>query len=185
MSEITELLHAMSTGQPTAGDRLFTLLYPDLRAIAHRRVQRSGHSAPVQTTELVHEAYLRLIGAENIAAVNRAHFLNYAARVMRSVIVDLVRQRIAERRGGGAIMLGLDCDAVAALPAGEDEVLRIDDALKDLEKIDERLAKIVEMRYFAGMTGEDIAAHLGISIRSLTREWTRARMLLAAALQTT
>ena len=137
----------------------------------------------LDTTGLVHEAYLRLFKAGTLEAGDRAQFMAYAARVMRSVVVDFVRRRAADRRGGGAVHVELGnrerrCDA----DPREQEVVRINEALQELAAIDERLVRVVEMRYFAGMTEEQVAEALGLSRRSVARDWEKARLFLAAAL---
>jgi RNA polymerase sigma factor (TIGR02999 family) len=179
---VVELLAAIRRGEPGATDALFSLLYPDLRQMAHARLRRSGHLTLLDTTGLVHEAYLRLFNAGTLQAGDRSQFMSYAARVMRSVVVDFVRRRAADRRGGDAVHVGLDESAVAMADPREREVVRIDEALQELAAIDERLVRVVEMRYFAGMTEDQVAESLGLSRRSVTRDWEKARLFLAAAL---
>jgi RNA polymerase sigma factor (TIGR02999 family) len=179
---VVDLLAAIRRGEPGAADALFSLLYPDLRQMAHARLRRSGHLTLLDTTGLVHEAYMRLFNAGTLEAGDRAQFMGYAARVMRSVVVDFVRRRAADRRGGDVVHVGLEESAVAGADPREREVVRIDEALEELAAIDERLVRVVEMRYFAGMTEEQVAEALGLSRRSVTRDWEKARLFLAAAL---
>ena len=179
---VVALLAAIRRGESGAADELFSLLYPDLRKMAHARLRRSGHLTLLDTTGLVHEAYMRLFKAGTLEAGDRAQFMGYAARVMRSVVVDFVRRRAADRRGGNVVHVGLDESAVAETDPREREVVRIDEALGELAAIDERLVRVVEMRYFAGMTEEQVADALGLSRRSVTRDWEKARLFLAAAL---
>ena len=175
------LLAAVRRQEPAAFDQLFHLLYADLRQMARARLRRSGRLTLLDTTGLVHEAYLRLLSAGSLAAGDRTQFLAYAARVMRSVVVDLVRRRSADRRGGGIAHVELDEALVPADPR-EREIARIDEALEELAAIDARLVRVVEMRYFAGMTEEQVADALGLSRRSVARDWEKARLFLARAL---
>jgi RNA polymerase sigma factor (TIGR02999 family) len=179
---VVDLLAAIRRGEPGAADALFSLLYPDLRQMAHARLRRSGHLTLLDTTGLVHEAYMRLFKAGTLEAGDRAQFMGYAARVMRSVVVDFVRRRAADRRGGDVVHVEIEESAVAGPDPREREVVRIDEALEELAAIDERLVRVVEMRYFAGMTEEQVAEALGLSRRSVTRDWEKARLFLAAAL---
>ena len=180
--QVVELLAAIRRGESGAADELFSLLYPDLRQMAHARLRRSGHMTLLDTTGLVHEAYMRLFKAGTLDAGDRGQFMAYAARVMRSVVVDFVRRRAADRRGGGVVHVELDDSSATLADPREREVVRIDEALEELASIDERLVSVVEMRYFAGMTESQVAEALGLSRRSVTRDWEKARLFLAAAL---
>jgi len=131
---------------------------------------------------LVHESYLRLFKAGTLAASDRGQFMAYAARVMRSVVVDFVRHRAAERRGGDAIHVELAEGMAETTDPREREVIRINEALEELAAIDERLVRVVEMRYFAGMTEEQVAEALELSRRSVARDWEKARLFLAKSL---
>jgi len=181
-AQVMTLLAALRHGETGAADRLFSLLYPDLRQMAHARLRRSGHLTLLDTTGLVHEAYLRLFKAGTLEADDRGQFMAYAARVMRSVVVDFVRRRAADRRGGDAVHIALDDPAAAVSDPRELEVVRVDEALQELAAIDERLVSVVEMRYYAGMTETQVAEALGLSRRSVARDWEKARLYLAAAL---
>ena len=161
---------------------LFSLLYNDLRRLAHARLQRNEPLTLLDTTSLVHETFLRVLKSGRVELSERPRFLAYAAQVMRSIIVDFVRQRHAERRGGNDPRVSLD-SAVEAVASAEDEVLRVSEALDELAKVDERLVKIVEMRYFGGFTEEDIALALGVNERTVRRDWQKARLLLSLALR--
>ena len=130
----------------------------------------------------MHESYLRLFKAGSLEAGDRGQFMAYAARVMRSVVVDFVRRRAAERRGGDAVHVELDEAVAEVADPREREVIRIDEALEELAAIDERLVRVVEMRYFAGMTEEQVAEALELSRRSVARDWEKARLFLATAL---
>jgi RNA polymerase sigma factor (TIGR02999 family) len=165
-----------------AAQELFALMYQDLHRLAHARLQRNEPITLLDTTSLVHETYLRVLKSGRVEIAERPRFLAYAAQVMRSIIVDFVRQRHAERRGGNDPRVPLD--SVAELvPSAEDEVLRVSEALNELAKVDERLAKVVEMRYFGGFTEDDIGLALGVNERTVRRDWQKARMLLSLALQ--
>jgi RNA polymerase sigma factor (TIGR02999 family) len=179
---VSTLLAAIRRGETGAVDELFGLLYPDLRQMAHARLRRSGHLTLLDTTGLVHEAYLRLFKANSLEAEDRSQFMAYAARVMRSVVVDFVRRRAAERRGGDIMHVGLDEGAAEVSDPRELEVMRIDEALQELAAIDERLVRVVEMRYFAGLTETEVADAMGLSRRSVARDFEKARLYLASAL---
>jgi RNA polymerase sigma factor (TIGR02999 family) len=178
-ARVMALLAAIRQGEAGAVDALFGVLYPDLRQLAHSRLRRSGHLTLLDTTGLVHEAYLRLFQTGSLEAVDRSQFMAYAARVMRSVVVDFVRRRSADRRGGGVVHVDIDDQAMAVSDPREREVMRIDEALEELATIDERLVRVVEMRYFAGMTEDQVADALGLSRRSVARDWEKARLFLA------
>jgi len=182
MSEITTLLAAARVGDADAAGRAFTLLYDDLRRLAHARLRQHKTMTLLDTTSLVHESYLKLVGGASVPVEDRNHFFAYASHVMRSVIVDFARLRQAERRGGNAVVVALDTDLSDKLSAPEDDVLRVHDALEALAKIDERVAQVVEMRYFGGLTEPQIADALGLSERTVRRSWEKARLLLAAEL---
>jgi len=180
MPDITGLLSAVKRGHTGAEEELFSRLYGDLRHLAHNRLRRSKPCTLLETTALDHEAYLRLHQAGYVQIADRSHFLAYAARAMRSVVVDVVRKRGLARR--------VDADANAlpdpsSLPSGESEILRVDQALRELAGMSERLVKIVEMRYFGGMKETEIADVLSLTERTVRRDWEKARMILAAALK--
>jgi len=169
-------------GGSGATQELFSLLYHDLRRLAHARLQRNEPITLLDTTSLVHETFLRVLQSGRVELSERPQFLAYAAQVMRSVIVDFVRQRHSDRRGGASLHVPLD-SAAAAVPSAEDEILRVSEALNELAKIDPRLVKLVEMRYFGGFAEQDIAVALGVNERTVRRDWQKARLLLAIALQ--
>ncbi len=182
MSEITELIQGATRGDTACVDRLYQLLYADLRRIAHAKL-RFGHGPTLlDTTSLVHESYLRLVQLDQLRVQDRSHFLAYAARVMRSVIVDLVRESRAERRGGGQVLLTLDT-GVSNAPTGDDEILAVHEALEELAAIDQRLVRVVEMRFFVGLDMEEIALALDVGKRTVERDWEKARSFLYAALK--
>ena len=171
-----------ASGGGEEAQELFSLMYEDLRRLAHARLKRNEPITLLDTTSLVHETFLRVLKSSRIELSERPRFLAYAARVMRSIIVDFIRQRHAERRGGGEARVPLE-SAADSVPSAEDEVLRVNEALDELAKVDERLVKIVEMRYCGGFTEEDIALALGVNERTVRRDWQKARLVLSLALQ--
>jgi RNA polymerase sigma factor (TIGR02999 family) len=183
VSSLTDLIHRARDGDAAAMREVFDAAYGDLRQLAKARLSRSGRGAPLDTTALVHESYLRFANAGKLAITDRQHFMRYASHVMRSVIVDLVRAGRAEQRGGDAVHVTLDTAAGNNAMAGEEEIIRVHEALEELAVVDERLVQMVEMRYFAGMTEPEIAAVLGVSDRTVRRDWEKARLLLARALR--
>jgi RNA polymerase sigma factor (TIGR02999 family) len=182
VTELTALLQGARNGDRGAIDELFVVLYRDLQHLAHSRLRDTGELTALRTTALVHESYLRFVKTGAIAVETRPQFMGYAARVMRSVIVDLVRRRSADRRGGGLAEVTLDTERAESIGAGEDEILEVNDALEALAKVDARLASVVELRYFGGLSDEEIAESLGVTDRTVRRDWQKARLLLAAAL---
>jgi len=181
---LNELIARVAAGQPGARDDLFAAAYPDLRRLAHSRLRSGGgRNTVLQTTALVHESYLRFLGAGELSLKDRQAFFGYAARVMHSVVIDAVRQRQSERRGGHAEMLTLDTEAADKLPSSEAEILHVHEALLALERAEPRLAKVVEMRYFGGFTEVEVAQALGLTERTVRRDWDKARLLLMASLR--
>jgi len=181
--QLTTLLAAARAGDKDAASAAYSVLYDELRRLARAKLRPHQAMTMLETTSLVHESYLRLVGAQALPVEDRHHFFAYAARVMRSVIVDFARARAAERRGGDAEHLVLDTMLSAQVAAPETDVLRIHEALDVLEQADARLARIVEMRFFGGMSEAEIAEVLGVSDRTVRRDWEKARLLLRAALE--
>lgn len=163
-------------------DALFAATYRELRGMAHARLRGAGRDAVLDTTALVHESYLKLSRAADVRFPDRPRFLVYAGRVMRSIIVDLARQRATDRHGGGAQHVTFTVQ-FADHTAGADEIVRVHEALQALERVDERMAKVVEMRYFGGLTETEIAVALGVTDRTVRRDWEQARLFLADALK--
>jgi|SRR5882724_5612735 RNA polymerase sigma factor (TIGR02999 family) len=178
MGEFTRLLQAARNGQPGAVDQIVALTYEELRRLAHQRLRRTSGITLLDTGALVHECYLRLVGLGELKTDDRAHFLGYAGRVMRSIVVDFARERLAERRGGNAPHVTVPTDIPDPAAAGEQEVIRVDEALQNLAQLDPRLVQVVELKYFGGLKSEEIAAALGIAERSVRRDWQKARVLL-------
>jgi RNA polymerase sigma factor (TIGR02999 family) len=183
MSQVTTLLSAIGQGEPRALGELYALLYPELHRLAHSRVRRSGDLTLLDTTSLVHESYLRFEKSGALALSDRSQFMAYAARVMRSVVVDLLRKRRTARGGGGSQHVELDETQLPAAESRESEVLRVHESLGELEAIDPRLVRVVEMRYFAGMTEAEIAVAIGLAVRTVARDWEKARLFLHASLR--
>jgi RNA polymerase sigma factor (TIGR02999 family) len=183
MGELTDLFQAVGQGDDAAMNRLLAFMYAELQQLARRRLRKSKRITMLDTTELVHECYLRFLKLGKLTVSDRAHFLAYSARVMRSIIVDFVKQRRADRRGGGALHVTLDTNVIETQQASEEEIMCINEALDDLSKSDARLVQVVEMRYFAGLSEEEIALSLGITDRTVRRDWQKARLLLSAALE--
>ena len=183
MSDVTSLLFAARNDDSQAMNRLFEVLYDDLRLLAHAKLRRSAPMTVLDTTALVHESYLRFLRTGDLKVEDRPHFLAYAARVMRSIVVDLIRSRLADRNGGDALHVTLNTEIADSASVREDEVIMVNDALEELATIDPRLVKVVEMRYFAGMNEDEIAESLGVSVRTVERDWEKARLFLYRALK--
>jgi RNA polymerase sigma factor (TIGR02999 family) len=176
--EITGLLQAWSGGDRDALERVLVMVYPELRRIAQRCLinERGGHT--LQATALVNEAYLRFVGIQKIEWEDRAHFFAVAARLMRRILVDYARSRGYAKRGGGGQRV--DFNEALVVSAEMDPVLvRMDDALNQLAVFDSRKAQIVEMRYFGGLSADDIATVLGVSVQTVHRDWSLAKSWLA------
>ena len=174
---LTQLIRRSRAGDADACDALFEATYDDLCRLARARLRAGRRDASLDTGVLVHESYLRFAGAGQLTLEDRVHFLRWASRVMRSVIVDLSRRRMAARRGGGAAHLSLDADPCAPA-AGADDILCVHQALDRLAALDGRMARVVEMRYFAGLSEEEIALALSVTTRTVRRDWEKARLLL-------
>jgi len=174
---ITHLLKEWSNGDERALNELTPLVYGELRQQAARymRKERPGHS--LQATALINEAYLRLVDVKNVQWQNRAHFFAIAANLMRRILVDHARRRDAEKRGGSQVLLTLD-DAFAASKHGDVDLLAIDQALTKLATIDSQQARVVELRFFSGLTVEETATALNVSPKSVKRDWSVARAWL-------
>ena len=175
--EITNLLARWSDGDRAALDKLFPLVFGELRRLAHRYMRREKPGHMLQTTALVNEAYLRLVDQRNVRWQNRAHFFAIASQMMRRILVDHARSRRYDKRGGGVLKISLEEAAVISMERAR-ELVALDDALMALEKIDPRRSRVVEMRFFGGLDNDEIAEVLKIHPNTVTRDWNLARAWL-------
>jgi len=174
----TSLVESTESGDPAALDRLVGFLYDELRAMAHRQLAREHRGATLHTTELVHEAYLRLIDNERVSERGRAYFFAAAAQAMRRVLVDAARRRNSAKRGGGEGAITLDDSAALPVDAYASELLDLHDALNVLEQERPRLARVVELRFFGGLAVDEAANVLDVSPRTVKSDWALARAWL-------
>jgi RNA polymerase sigma factor (TIGR02999 family) len=174
--QVTELLRHWRQGDEKALRTLVPLIYKELRRLAHYHLQAERPDHTLQSTALVHEAYLRLLGGQPVELQNRAHFIAVASRLMRQILVDYARERRASKRDGGC---RIDFEYLDVLPVnGDADLLALDDALDGLSRIDERQRKIVEMKFFGGLSAPEISQVLGISRATVDRDWATARVWL-------
>jgi len=178
---LTQLIHRAQQGDPDAADALYASTYADLCRLARARLRSGSRHTLLDTGSLVHESYVRFAESGHLRLENRLHFMRWAAQVMRSVIVDFARRRLAGRRGGGAARVTFDVELLAA-PAGEEEILGVHQALDCIAAVDPRMTDVVKMRYFGGLTEPEIAQALGVTERTVRRDWQKARLLLREAL---
>ncbi len=181
-AEVTALLHAWRDGDDGALDRLIPLIYRELRQIAHARMRAENPGNSLQTTALVHEAYIRLVGARDVSWQNRSHFFALCAQAMRRILVDAARARGAAKRGGGGAAVPY-ADWLAALPAPDLDLIALDEALTQLSEIDARKGRVVELRYFGGLSVDETAEVLRVSVPTVMRDWGAARLWLMRALR--
>jgi RNA polymerase sigma factor (TIGR02999 family) len=181
-ASFTDVIRRAREGDAGAVQVIFERTYDELRRMAHHRLRQGERDALLDTTALVHECFVRFSNAGQLNLSDRTHFFRYAGQAMRSVIVDFARASLANRRGGGAQHLPLSTTIGDSAVAGEEELLRVHEALDELSNYDPRMVQVVEMRYFAGMTEVEIAAALGLTDRTIRRDWEKARLLLAQAL---
>ena len=178
-SDVTQLLLAWGAGDRSAGDMLLPAVYAELRRLATRAMRREATGHTLEATALVHEAYLRLVDQRRVEWRNRAHFFGIAAQLMRRILVDHARARLAAKRGGSARLITLnEADAAAPDAAGPIDVLALHDALDRLAALDPDQARLVELRYFAGLNIDETAEALGIAPATVKREWAIARAWL-------
>jgi RNA polymerase sigma factor (TIGR02999 family) len=182
-NSMTVLIQQVGSGNLAARDELFSTAYSELRKLARSRLRDGGRNTFLETTALVHESYLRFVRSGELRIEDRRAFFGYASKVMRSVVIDSVRERQAERRGGDLTELTLNTQIAADLPSGEAEILHVHEALLALEEVEPRLAQVVEMRYFGGYSEIEIAEALGLTERTVRRDWDKARMLLMSSLK--
>jgi RNA polymerase sigma factor (TIGR02999 family) len=173
---------SVSPQTPESVQEMFPALYRELRRLARAKLVAGGRHTFLDTSALVNESFLRMQREGGVALRDREHFLAYAATTMRSVVIDFIRRRNASRRGGEVQHVTLDTRAIDAAGGTEGEILAVHEALITLAKVDARLVQVVEMRYFAGLSDAEIGAALGLNERTVRRDWTRARLLLAEML---
>jgi RNA polymerase sigma factor (TIGR02999 family) len=178
--EVSRLLVDWGNGDQAALDELIPLVYDELRRLAGRYMRRESQGHTLQTSALVNEAYLRLVDQKNVQWQNRAHFFGVAAQLMRRILVDHARSRLRAKRGGGAQMVSFAEQAVISNEV--EEVIALDDALKNLAEMDLRKSQIVEMKFFGGLTTEEVAEVLKVTSRTVEREWRKAKAWLNRAL---
>jgi RNA polymerase sigma factor (TIGR02999 family) len=175
--EITQLLAEWSEGNQAALDKLYPLVYNELRRLAHGYLRRERKGHTLQTTALINEAYLRLVDQKYVHWANRSHFFGISAQIMRRILIDHARRYDYAKRGGGAQRISLDEVAIVAKERAR-SLLMLDEALKSLAEIDPRRSEVVELRYFGGLNNEEIARVLKISENTVTRDWNMARAWL-------
>lgn len=176
--QISELLLHWGKGDANVMEELWPLVYNELRRLAHYQLRRERPNHTLQTTALVHEAYLRLADVKKLKLENRAHFLGVAARLMRWILVDYEKQRRAARRGGGFLRMTLDEGLASAAQTNDVDLLALDEALTRLAELDAQQSQIVELRYFGGLSIEDTSEFLGVSPATVKRSWSSARAWL-------
>ena len=181
LEDVTGLVRALREGDPGALDRLMPHIYDELHRIAHRELRRRG-GASLQTTELLHDAYLKLVDQTRLDVEDRSHFMALAATAMRHILVDFARARQTQKRGGNWQRISLR-DVGATPGEGWDDVVALHDALERLERHDDRMCRVVECRYFGGMTVPETAAALGIAPRTVDRTWQKAKLWLYREMQ--
>lgn len=180
-NEITSLLAAMRAGDATAMDRLFPLVYREFHERAHRQLAHRRPGDTLSTTALVHETYLKLVGSSNQSYNDRIHFFAVASRAMRQILVDYARRASAHKRGSGQVVT-LESEAIGN-PDRAEELVALDEGLEQLERLDPRLVRIVELRFFGGLSVEEAGVALGISPRTVKRDWQKARAFLYHAIR--
>lgn len=176
--DVTRILHRAQSGDAEAADELWELTYEELRRIARRHLQRERGDHTLSPTALVHEAHIRLVDQSRVEWKDRNHFFAIASRMCRRVLVDHARKRVAAKRGGEAVRITLDDGAVGGGDAPATDLLALDEALDRLGHLNERLGRVVEMRYFGGLTEEEIAEALDVTPRTVRRDWVKARGFL-------
>jgi RNA polymerase sigma factor (TIGR02999 family) len=179
---LTDLIRRAHGGDSGALQAVFDATYHELHRMARNRLRPVKRDALLDTTSLVHECFIRFAAARQLQPEDRVHFFRYAGQVMRSVIVDLARAALAARRGGAVNHVTLNTAIAESVAPNEEQILRVHDALAELGQLDERLVRVVEMRYFAGMTEVEVAEALGLTERTVRRDWEKAKLLLAQAL---
>ncbi|HKN82303.1 MAG TPA: sigma-70 family RNA polymerase sigma factor [Pyrinomonadaceae bacterium] len=175
--QITELLAEWSDGNQAALDELYPLVYDELHRLARRYMSRERKGHTLQTTALINEAYVRLVDQRNVHWSNRSHFFAISAQIMRRILIDHARRHAYAKRGGGLHQVSLE-EAATVTPEQSLEMIRLDEALKSLAEMDPRRSRVVELRYFGGLSNEEIAGVLHVSTNTVTRDWNMARAWL-------
>lgn len=183
MAELTQLLQQAQAGDGKARDALFAAAYPGLQQLARARLRDGGRNTLLDTRSLVHECYLRYVRSGELRAEDRRAFFAFASQVMRSVIVNDARDRAAQKRGGGHRPVTLSTGIAERTPDGDQQILQVHEALDSLAQVDERLAQVVQMRYFGGYSEQEVAEALDVTERTVQRLWLKARMMLLATMQ--
>jgi len=183
MAQLTELLGRLHAGDESARDALFSASYAELHRLAQSRLRDRGRHLTLDATSLVHETYIRFVSAGELRAEDRRAFFGYAAQVMRSVIINSIRDRVAQKRGGDALPITLSTQIANNVSGDEETILRVHEALDVLQEADPRLAQVAQMRYFGGYSEKEIAETLDVTERTVQRDWEKARRILAAALK--
>lgn len=183
MTQLTELLGRLRAGDESARDALFAAAYPELHRLAESRLRERGRHLTLDATSLVHETYLRFVRAGELRAEDRRAFFGYAAQVMRSVIINSIRDRVTQKRGGDARPITLSTQIADNAGGDEETILKVHEALDVLQEADPRLAQVAQMRYFGGYSEKEIAETLEVTERTVQRDWEKARRILAAALK--
>ncbi len=181
MSEITQLLARAAHGEGAAANLLMPMIYDQLRAIAHRQLGRGRSSKTLATTALVNEAYLALFGEADLDWNDRGHFFAFAAKAMRNILIDRVRRRVAEKRGGEAPRVDIE-DTQIVIDDDCVDLLALDQALTQMADAHPRLVQVVELRFFAGLSAEEVASSLNVDLSTVVRDWRKARAFLYRAL---
>ena len=183
MSDVTRILEAIEHGDPKAADQLLPLVYGELRKLAAAKMANEAPNQTLQSTALVHEAWLRLVGSDNPPFANRAHFFSAAAEAMRRILIEKARRKHAVRHGGRQQRVDMECVLEVAAPVDDEELLAVSDALDRLAAIHPVQAEVVKLRYFVGMTNVEAAEALGLSERTVKNYWAHARAWLFREMQ--
>jgi RNA polymerase sigma factor (TIGR02999 family) len=182
MSQLTELLGRLRAGDEAARDPLFAAAYSELHQLAKARLRERDRRVTLDTTGLVHETYLRFVTVGELRVEDRRAFFAYASQVMRSVILNSIRDRRAQKRGGDWIPMTLSPEMEANLASDEETILKVHEAMEVLQETEPRLAQVAQMRYFGGYSEKEIAETLDMTVRTVQRDWEKARLILAAAI---
>jgi RNA polymerase sigma factor (TIGR02999 family) len=179
--EVTRIISDLGSGVPDAVNRLFNVLYDDLHRVAQSRVRNNSAGFDMSATSVLHETFERLVRLKQLPVTDRVQFFRYAATVMRTVVVDIARNQLAMRRGGDSQEVTLDTMLMGSLSMPIDEnLIRLDEAMRTLATVEPRLAEVVELRYFGGLSVSETASALGVTERTIGRDWLKARALLSA-----